>query len=127
MSWELLVKIDIIDIVRVDGKWGTTKITKGSALLVVDAGVTFVSAIFRFRDVVADANGDSLDVAPESHHLGTEVNFEIDSWTGKVLGLGKDDITLSVEFKVFFLPGTDCVGRKKERVIFSGESIHCEL
>ena len=80
MSWELLVKIDIIDIVRVDGKWGTTKITKGSALLVVDAGVTFVSAIFRFRDVVADANGGSLDETPLSDNLGWKLDVKINSF-----------------------------------------------
>lgn len=46
-------------------------------LLVVDVGVTFVFAIFRFGDVVADANGGSLDKTPLSDNLGWKLDFKI--------------------------------------------------
>mmetsp|Transcript_24824 Transcript_24824/g.61048 ORF Transcript_24824/g.61048 Transcript_24824/m.61048 type:complete len:250 (+) Transcript_24824:246-995(+) len=114
LSWIVFVKINgILVVARTDGHWVTTNVGQGSTVLGVDMVMAFVLAIFlgsrsfHFEDIITDANGDSLDVAPVTNHVGTKVDVKVNLFVSKVLDLCHDKIALSVELKVLIVPGAE--------------------
>ena len=101
-----------VDVVRalVDG-WkllGDWKAGKGLEVSLVVVVVPVVSLIiigiggtFNLQDVIANLDGNSLDVGPVSDNLGTDLNVKTES-VGKVSVLCQGEIALSVVFKVLY-------------------------
>ena len=110
-----LVQIDGVDLLvalwLLDGDWEASEtiiVVDISLVLVVDPiDEITIGRSCDFEDVVSDADGGVLDVAPESDELGSEMDVE--SETVGELRIGcHDEIALSVELVVFVLPGADC-------------------
>lgn len=74
------------------------------ALVVIGVG----RSLNNLQNICADADGGSLDVAPETDELGADLDFHSNT-VSKVAILGQDHVTLTVIFKVLTLPSLDCV------------------
>mmetsp|Transcript_21797 Transcript_21797/g.53885 ORF Transcript_21797/g.53885 Transcript_21797/m.53885 type:complete len:392 (+) Transcript_21797:1519-2694(+) len=84
---------------------------KVSLLFVVDpvvsVGVIGISGALNLENVIANLDGNILDVGPVADNLGTDLNVQAKSG-GKVSILDQSEITLSMVFKVLFVvPGSE--------------------
>jgi len=68
--------------------------------------ITGIRGTFNLENVIANLDGNILDVGPVADNLGTDLNVQAKSF-GKVGILDQSEITLSVLFKVFVVPSSE--------------------
>ena len=97
--------------------WETTKCLEFSFVFqvnpVMGVHICRISRTLNFENVIPDEDRGLLDVTPETNKLGSDLNVQTKT-ISKLWIFGKNQVALSVVFKVLLLPGPDCKSKIRQ-------------